>query len=464
MRTIFAVQGISLSIWERGSYNVFSCLGSLLGWVIGLALMSGMGPLKSGGRVIVLGAGPAGSACAIMLHRLAVDRGIDLQITLVEGKEFSGELHYNQCAGVLSPPLPELMEEELQVRFPSHLVRSSISGYILHVGNEELVMKDTKPSVALRRVQFDDYMLKEARKRGIDVMRVRAVDLEILENQVHLYTESQPLSADLIVGAFGLDEGSGGMFSRVSPYQAPSALSSIVTKLIRSPEAMELFGNDIHAFLPRDHDIEFGAITPKGGHLTINIAGDLVNASTMSRFLAQPEVRRFIVPPGSTEETEARYFKGRFPTDLAQGYYGDRYVMIGDAAGLVRPFKGKGVTSAMTSAIRAARTAIDHGISRRAFHKYYRTANRDIISDLPYGKAARQMTIMMARMGLLDGVVRAAQNDKSLEMALHGAVSGHLPYREVLQRSFHPRSVMKIAFATLVPRRSKPAEIAPVKG
>ena len=37
---------------------------------------------------------------------------------------------------------------------------------------------------------------------------------------------------------------------------------------------MIAFGNRIHAFLPTSPRIEFGAITPKGNHLTINIAGD----------------------------------------------------------------------------------------------------------------------------------------------------------------------------------------------
>jgi flavin-dependent dehydrogenase len=60
--------------------------------------------------------------------------------------------------------------------------------------------------------------------------------------------------------------------------------------------------------------------------------------------------------------------------------------MVGDAAGLVRAFKGKGVTSAIQTGVRAAETILHHGISAAAFQSY-RAANRDILADLPYGRA-----------------------------------------------------------------------------
>ena len=36
------------------------------------------------------------------------------------------------------------------------------------------------------------------------------------------------------------------------------------------------------------------------------------------------------------------YHRGCFPVKPAKHLFGDRYVTIGDAAGLIRPFKGKG--------------------------------------------------------------------------------------------------------------------------
>jgi flavin-dependent dehydrogenase len=54
--------------------------------------------------------------------------------------------------------------------------------------------------------------------------------------------------------------------------------------------------------------------------------------------------------------------------------------MAGDAAGLVRAFKGKGVTSVIQTGVRVAQVVMRQGISARAL-EVYREANHDIIGD-----------------------------------------------------------------------------------
>lgn len=422
--------------------------------------LPGLGPLNNDARVIIIGGGPGGTACAIALQRLATQMGRSLQVTILEGKEFRSELHYNQCAGVLSPPLPQLLEEELDVPFPRHLSRSAIEGYMLHTARQQLSLPETgEPSIALRRVQFDGYMLDQARQRGVTVRPARAVDLEFHADRVVVYSENAPVEGDVVVGAFGLDEGTGASFSRLTGYKPPAFLSSVVTKYHPRPEDIASFGQYIHAFLPPDAQIEFGAITPKGNHLTVNIAGRAVNATTMQKFLDLPQVRAQLPrleEAFHADSTDLRFFKGRFPCSLAKSFYGDRYVMIGDAAGLVRAFKGKGVTSAVQTGIRAAHVMLHDGISAQAFDVHYRQANQDIIRDLPYGQAMRQLTILMARTNLLDVVIDAARQDETLRTALFDAVSAHAPYREVAGRAFKPSVtalVVRTFFASLVTSR-----------
>jgi flavin-dependent dehydrogenase len=401
-------------------------------------------------RVVILGGGPAGVACALTLDRLAAETGKSVSCTIVEGKQFSGERHYNPCVGVLSPTLTDLLEEDLGVPFPSHLGRTKITGYVLHTPGEEIELSDEIPSIALRRVHFDAYMSAVAKKRGVNWLQARAVDLEFHESHVIVYTESAPIEADVVVGAFGLDEGSATMLARATPYQAPAELSSIVTKCHPGEEAMEAFGSRIHAFLPINPRIEFGGITPKGNHLTFNIAGKSVDTPLMRTFLSQPNIDSMIGLSGFHHSNDLRFFKGRFPSSLAREYYGDRYVVVGDAAGLVRPFKGKGVTSAVLSGIRAARTIMIHGVSKRVFHDHYRPANQDITGDLFYGQTARLITINLARYQLLNPVLRAAATNSDLQSALHGAVSGHMPYKQVFAKTLSPRSLVDIVRALFV--------------
>ncbi len=398
-----------------------------------------LGPLQEG-HVVIIGGGPGGTACALALQRMAGEMGRKIRITVVEGKQFVGEMHYNQCVGVLSPPLPDLLNERLGVRFPYRLCRSKIDSYVIHTAREQIKLDEEQPSNGLRRVQYDEYMLDAVKQRGITVIPARAVDLEFHDEHAVVYTDNSPFEADVIVGAFGMDEGSSSMFDRLTPYHPPRALSSIVTKYHPTPEAMEAFGTSIHAFLPANPRIEFGGVTPKGNHLAINIAGTAVDADLMETFLALPEVRGVLPVMEGNSETNPldwQFYKGRFPCSQASGYYGDRFVLVGDAAGLVRAFKGKGVTSAVLTGIRAAETILLHGISGQAFDDHYCAANKDITQDLPYGQVMRHLTIFLAHYRLLDPVLRAARQTPMLQSALLDAVSARAPYQQVIKQSLH---------------------------
>lgn len=411
-------------------------------------MQSSLGKLPDNGRVIIIGGGPAATACGLALKRLAAQAARSVDVVLVEGKQFAGERHYNQCAGVLSPPLPEIMERDLGVAFPHHLTRSRIAGYILHASGQSVTLDDAyEPSTALRRVQFDAYMLDAAVEHGITVVPARAVDVEFHAGSVLIYTENAPLQGDVVVGAFGLDAGSAAMFSRVTDYRPPQALSSVVTKYHPGPDGMQAFGTHIHAFLPSDPRLEFGAITPKANHLTINIAGPDADAELMEVFLALPAVRAVLPNLECARQydgNDLRFFKGYFPCSLAHTYYGDRFVMVGDAAGLVRAFKGKGVTSAVQTGIRAAHTILEAGISRQAFDRHFRPANDDILRDLPYGRGMRSLSMLMSRVGLFAPVLRAARRDEHLRAALFDAVSAHAPYSKVIAETLHPAAVTAV--------------------
>jgi flavin-dependent dehydrogenase len=423
---------------------------------------SNLGPLPDGGTAVVIGGGPGGSATAISLKQGARALGRDIRVVVVEGKQFSGERHHNQCAGVLSPPIAGVLENELGIPFPYQLNQRTIAGYVLHTSRRQVVLDgEAEPSFALRRVQFDAYMLDAARERGVEITQARVTDLEFHPDRVVVYSESSQLVADVVVGAFGLDEGTASLFSRTAGYQPPPSLSSVVTKYHPGDRFMTDFGNRIHAFLPATPRIEFGGVTPKGNHLTINIAGKAVDANLMNAFLSFPEVR-CVLPSleiaGQSSNNDLSYYKGRFPSGLARRLSGDRFVMVGDAAGLVRAFKGKGVTSAIQTGIRAAHVILRDGISANAF-RAYRTANQDILEDLPYGRFMRILTIVASRFGLIDCALVASETDPGLRQALFDAVSGHRPYKSVVRSSLSPMTLLALARALTranAPRLSRP--------
>ena len=404
-----------------------------------------MGPLKDRYTVVVIGGGPGGAACAIALKKLAGELGRRIRVILYEGKIFADSTHYNQCAGVLSPPIAALLEQDLRVAFPWHLVQREIKGYVLHSASQEITLiENGEVTYALRRVNFDEYMLQQAAQSGVEVIQSRVTDIEIGASGVEVYSESSNSRADVVVGAFGLDDGTARIFERATPYRQPSFFSSIVTTIHPGESFMAGVSNYIHAFLPPIKGIEFGAITPKMNHLTVNIAGMAINSGLMDRFLDYSPVREILPPSFGHHENRPLYFKGKFPFGTGKGFYGDRYVIVGDAAGLLRPFKGKGVNTSIVTAIRAAKTIMLHGISAEAFERYYRDRCKEVIDDIPYGKILRWLAIRAANTRLLDAVIELSREDKVLRNALFHCVSAHKTFKRIFHDTWSVRLLFRV--------------------
>ncbi len=421
-----------------------------------------MEPLTDGQTAVIIGGGPGGTACGIALLNLARAMGRKIHVILYDGKAFVGETHYNHCAGVLSPPIEAILAQ-LDIPFPHHLVQRKINSYVLHGEHRQIRLSDPgEASYAMRRVQFDAYMLNQARAKGVDVREGRVTDLEFLPDRVNVYAESTNCEAAVIFGAFGLDPGFATILNQATggAYRPPRYLTSLVTKLHPPPPHMANFGNNIHAFLPRNSQIEFGAVTPKGNHLTINIAGSQIDSQHMDTFFDYRPLRQLISFANRENpynpNKDFHYYRGRFPVSIARNFYGDRYVCLGDAAGLVRAFKGKGVNSACQTALWAAETAMTVGVSKNAFNTHYRNACRYILSDLPYGQAVRRLAMVGSRLGMADTLIGMAEQEPALQQALFDAVSAHRSYKDIATDVFYPPTLMRLirAFFKLGFRRN----------
>jgi flavin-dependent dehydrogenase len=406
-----------------------------------------LGPLGRGKRVIVVGAGPAGASCAALLAREGRARGSPPHVVLIEAKRF-GE-HQNRCAGVLSPPGGELLEEALGNAPPDELCQRHVAGYILHGAERELRLDGAalgECPVALRRVELDALLLKQAEQEGVQVIHARATDLEVGQDGVVVYTDGESYHGDMVVGAFALDEAMARALSRQTGYRAPAALETLTCKI--HPAGLDfipkLLGDCIHVFLPRQRMVEFGALIPKGNHITVVIAGARLTVGDMERFLAEPNVAKLVPRRGRL----GGYYKGAFPLGAARGLCADRYVVIGDAAGLVRPFKGKGINCALESGMRCARTILDDGVSRSALASIAQS-QRTLTRDLWYGRLVRLLVWFAERFDSVDPVIDAASSSPDLRQALFDCISGRTTYRDVVLRGSNLRWLPSAGFRCL---------------
>jgi flavin-dependent dehydrogenase/ribosomal protein S18 acetylase RimI-like enzyme len=416
--------------------------------------------LQDGSTVAIIGGGPGGSACAIKLLQGADARGIRPRVLIFEGKDF--QVHANQCVGVLSPPVEDVLAEELDIYLPPALIKRQIFGYRLHGARENLFLtghgasasdvRKGSATYAVERAEFDQFMLDRARELGAQVIEARVTGVEFVRgdglDEVRVYSESEYIRADVVVGAFGLDEAMLSVFEEVTRrdggYERPSKwLKSYLTTIETSARFQsEKMGHIVHAFLlpPAAPHIEFGAITPKDDHILVNIAGERVSSCDLDLFLQMPEVQSLL--PGFDPAT-INYYEGRFPSAPARGAYGHRYALVGDATGWLRPFKGKGINTAIITGVRAAETMLKHGVSKRAFENYRKSCS-DLLGDYRYGVLVRRLMLMGAR-HVLDSMIDVGKTDPLMYDALFDSVSGHDSYRNIIKRSLKPRLVRKVA-------------------
>ena len=67
--------------------------------------------------------------------------------------------------GVLSQPIERIIEDQLGVPFPWHLVKREVPGYYLHTDGSVIKLDgEGEVSYALRRIQFDAYLLQRQKK------------------------------------------------------------------------------------------------------------------------------------------------------------------------------------------------------------------------------------------------------------------------------------------------------------
>lgn len=416
-------------------------------------------PLCEGDTVIIIGGGPAGAACAIALARTRQACGRGPRVVLIEAKQFGQQ--QNQCAGVLSPPGPDAIARDLGVALPPGMLQRRIIGYVLHGETCSAYLDGQRLGESphtLRRVELDTFLLDQAKRLGVEVVHSRATDIEFAGGQVVVYTDTGSFRGAVVLGAFALDEGMARAFSRRTRYRPPASLETLACKIHPAGLAFApgLLDDCIHVFLPGRPPVDFGALIPKGNHIVVLVAGARLSLRDLEGFMAQASVRKLLPAAGELQG----YFKGAFPLGPARGLYGDRYMMIGDAAGLVRPFKGKGINAAIEGGVRCARAMLAHGVSRDTFSGFVRS-QQHLIRDVWYGRLVRWLVTVTSRRRLLDPFVVEATRNQGLSQVLFDCISGRTTYREVVLRSENLRWVPGMLWRCLVHKLGPHRSIEP---
>jgi flavin-dependent dehydrogenase len=415
--------------------------------------------LRDGSRIAVIGGGPAGAFFAHFAGRLAETQGLDVAITIFDGKNFleRGPRGCNLCAGVISHSLETRLREE-GLLLPESRVLSRIRGYRIHIGGQTLRLtcaENRQPPIATvfrgngprlssfaGVVSFDDHLLHDARDRGAEIIPFPVWKIELRRQSSSpaiLYfgdrLSPERREADLVVGAFGVNSF---LFREVEKlgfgYRPPATLTTFQAEFrIASGQDSSRLENDIHIIVPPSKLIRYVTVIPKAEYATVTVVGRRnATPELVTEALASTKLRDILPLAGAH-----CFCYPRIAVSSSQNPFTQRFVMIGDAS-FCRHYKN-GIESAFVTARLAAdavfRCGLDVGSLRRAF---FVPARRLIARDNAYGRALFRMNETLSAVPLLAQAYYSLAQANARRRAttkiraiLWQLFTGSAPYREI---------------------------------
>lgn len=298
---------------------------------------------------LIVGGGPAGSTCARALRRNGWN------VVVIDRARFPRD---KPCGGWLTPEVLAVLDLDVAEYRAAGLALQEITGFRTAVMGRRSI--DTSyssvVSYAIRRCEFDDFLLRRARVRVLE-----ETPLTSLRRDGDMYVANEAIRAAVVVGA-------GGHFCPVArrlrddaPPPGPVIAKEVEFPLDArgttvSPDVPELF------FCP---DLEgYAWCVRKGDYLNVGIGRRRTPqfAAHVDGFVS------FLERSGKAPGASRLRWRGH--AYLASGVgvrplVGDGMLLIGDAAGLAYPESGEGIRPAIESAQLAAQTLIAAGARSR---------------------------------------------------------------------------------------------------
>lgn len=410
-------------------------------------------------RIGIIGGGPAGSFTALHLLDQTEQLQVKPQILIFEPRDFSlpGPGSCNRCAGILSSRVLRGLED-LGMSLPPEIIQSEIRSYSLHFDHDTLRITQPDPEREIVTVfrsggprllhskplaSLDAYLLSKAEERGAQHIPQRVVIAQ-RGKTFPIHTENDTYEVDFLILATGVN--SHAPLSHTFGYQAPATEIMAQDEILR-PDSWP--DDQVSVYFQDPPGLKFGAIIPKSKYLNISLLGDRMTRDSVQDFITVQGLRRELE---YTEESSLCGCNPRIAVSPAQGYYGDRWVAVGDAA-VSRLYKD-GIGSAYYTAKKAVQVALQAGIHQTAFRTHYRPYCQQIARDNRYGRMLFNFwDFMLETPWLLERWIRAlqAEQDHTIETQAHirivwGMFTGDEPYRDLLLMGLHPRAIRGLLF------------------
>lgn len=288
-------------------------------------------------QAIVVGAGPAGTTAALELKKKSVH-------TLILDKSVFPRKKV--CAGWITPGVLDLLEIT-----PKSYPHSIAEFDRLHFHLLGRTMAINTRQYAIRRYEFDRWMVKQAQRAGVKVNTHRVERITRSEGQ---YIIDDRYTCDFLIGAGGTHcPVQKTLFNDLHPRSDKSLIAAVEAEY-----RCKALDRRCHIWFFHDRVPGYGWYLPKqGGYVNVGIGGKLSRLKQQGRTIMdhwQSFVKTLIdrsilssLPPhpkGHTYYLRQQSLQPRIGNAL----------LTGDAAGLATLDMGEGIAAAITSGIKAA--------------------------------------------------------------------------------------------------------------
>lgn len=297
-------------------------------------------------EVLIVGAGPAGSACARRLARAGLD------VTLLERHSFPRD---KVCGGWVTPAVLEEMAIAPAEYARDRRVLQPITGFRVGLlgrpGND--LEYPRVISYGIRRCEFDEFL---ARRSGARLIEGTA--LEKLERVDDHWVVNGALRARMVIGA-------GGHFCPVARALGANGRSEVAVAAQEIEFAMDARQQAQCALRAEVPELYFcpdlrgyGWAFRKGDYLNVGLGrlSERRLGAHVQGFVA------FLQAAGRVAFDLSTRMKGHaylLYSDARRNVAGDGVLLIGDAAGLAYSQSGEGIRPAIESGLLAAETVLD---------------------------------------------------------------------------------------------------------
>jgi len=390
-------------------------------------------------RVAILGGGPAGAMAAERLAAAGV-RTTVIDEKLAWEKPCGGGLTwkaYSQYPFLIDNDTPKKIVTETCLAAPN------AGSATLHL---------TKPLLIYSRFDLNRMLLERAERAGAEIEKDRVLEIERASKGWKIRTRKATLEADYCIVATGARNS---LRSVGTEWSAADTMYALGYYVPGSQDRIDI------QFLPQLEGYIW--VFPRCGHLSVGICGKGEPASAL-----RVRLERYMEEKGISRK-DATFYGHMLPALETPAWKrnrvaGERWLAVGDAAGLVDPITGEGLYYAIRSGDLASRILLDESTEPAAKEQAYRQLiARDFGDDLAFGSCIAKKVFLGSFLlrSVPSRMVQFMRRSPRFEELMQDLFAGSQSYGDLKVRLFKNLNgtlhevVMNFLFRRLIPNENR---------